>query len=188
MDSDFWYHKGVVLNQMGENEFALNCYEQALKLNQNHKASIFNLACAYEKLKKYGEALNWFHHAINVDNEWPDAHYGLALCSLKLGRNEEALKHIEEAVTWSIAEFKVKMRKRRIKARERRRAIEDAMAKGELISEKDQRKLKQDSDDDDEDYTSADELYIDPATKKNNGVSTHVMYVRALCNREVKDY
>jgi hypothetical protein len=33
-----------------------------------------------------------------------------------------------------------------------------------------------------------DELFIDEATKRNEGVSTHIMYVRALCHREVKDY
>lgn len=27
LDSDYWYHKGVVLNQKQENQFALHCYE-----------------------------------------------------------------------------------------------------------------------------------------------------------------
>jgi hypothetical protein len=39
-----------------------------------------------------------------------------------------------------------------------------------------------------EDDDSQDELFIDAATKKNDGVSTHIMYVRALCHREVKNY
>ena len=39
-----------------------------------------------------------------------------------------------------------------------------------------------------EDDDPTNELYIDEATKKNDGVSTHIMYVRALCHREVKDY
>lgn len=39
-----------------------------------------------------------------------------------------------------------------------------------------------------EDDDPQDELYIDPATKRNEGVSTHIMYVRALCHREVKNY
>jgi len=40
--------------------------------------------------------------------------------------------------------------------------------------------------DDEED--SQDELYIDASTKRNEGVSTHIMYVRALCHREIKQY
>lgn len=39
-----------------------------------------------------------------------------------------------------------------------------------------------------EDDDSQDEFYIDPATQKNGGVSTHIMYVRALCHREIKAY
>ena len=40
------------------------------------------------------------------------------------------------------------------------------------------------SDDEDEN----DELKIDASTEKNGGVSTHIMYVRALCHREIKQY
>ena len=82
LDSDYWYHKGVVLNQKGMNQYALNCYMQALKLNKDHRASIFNLACAYEKLDMFKESLDGFQHAISVDEKWPDAHYGLSLCCL----------------------------------------------------------------------------------------------------------
>ena len=39
-----------------------------------------------------------------------------------------------------------------------------------------------------EDDDQNDELYIDEATKKNDGVSTHIMYVHSLCQREVKNY
>jgi len=39
-----------------------------------------------------------------------------------------------------------------------------------------------------EDEDENDELYIDPATKINHGVSTHIMYVHALCYREIKKF
>ena len=62
MDSDFWYYKGVVLNQKGRKWYdsALACYKQALELNKDHVPSIFNLACNYEKLEQYPEAKEWF--------------------------------------------------------------------------------------------------------------------------------
>ena len=66
MDSDFWYHKGVVLNQKNQEKEALDCYKQALKINKNHLPSIFNLACNYEKLEKFDKAELWFNHAISV--------------------------------------------------------------------------------------------------------------------------
>ena len=55
--------------------------------------------------------------------------------------------------------------------------------KGEVKEESEQNKVLCPEDND-----SQDELYIDEATKKNDGVSTHIMYVRALCHREVKNY
>jgi len=66
LDSDFWFHKGVVLNQKDENESAVQCYLQALKINKNHLPSIFNLACNLEKLERYSDAKKWFEHAIDV--------------------------------------------------------------------------------------------------------------------------
>lgn len=118
MDENYWYHKGVVLNAKQKNEYALNCYKQALNLNPRHKASIFNLACAYEKLEQWDEARSWFLHAIEVDDKWPDAHYGLVLCSLKLKKFQEAVDHIEKAKQWSIVEYQQKLEQmRKIQAR-----------------------------------------------------------------------
>lgn len=141
LDADYWYHKGVVLNQKQENNYALNCYRQALKLNPNHKASIFNLACAFEKIGSYKEALEWFTHAINVDEKWPDAHYGLALCSLKLNLSSEAVGHIENAMKWNVNEYNIKVEKRRVRAlqreRERQEEAEKMGAASPLMKQKD---------------------------------------------------
>jgi len=38
----------------------------------------------------------------------------------------------------------------------------------------------------DEEEDGNEHLKIDPSTEKNGGVSTHIMYVRALCHREIK--
>lgn len=54
--------------------------------------------------------------AINVDSKWPDAHYGLALCALKLKLNAEAVEHIHNAMVWGIEEFQEKVAKRKIRA------------------------------------------------------------------------
>lgn len=83
-----------------------------MQLNPSHKASIFNLACAYEKLKKYEAAMDRFTQAINVEMSWPDAHYGLALCCLKLERYPEAVEHILNAERYNIEHYKDKVLRR----------------------------------------------------------------------------
>ena len=101
MDSDFWYHKGVVLNQKLNNKAALKCYKQALKLQQDHTPSIFNLACNYEKEGEYDEAKIWFLKAVGVKKDWPDAYYGLSLVCIRLGQTQEAVNYINLAVEYS---------------------------------------------------------------------------------------
>ena len=130
LDADYWYHKGVVLNQKGQNEYALNCYKQALELNSDHRASIFNLACAYERLNRFEKSLEGFQHAISVDEKWPDAHYGLALCCLQLKRYEDAVKHITNAMRWSIDDYNRKVRLRKEREDQRRQELDEALATG----------------------------------------------------------
>jgi tetratricopeptide (TPR) repeat protein len=98
MSSDFWFHKGVVLNSKDQNLSAVECYRQALKLDEKHLPSIFNLACNLEKLKCYDEAKQWFEHAINVKPIWTDALYGLTLTSIRLNLRADAVKYARRAV------------------------------------------------------------------------------------------
>ena len=88
----------MVLNQKNQNLSAVECYRQALKLDEKHLPSIFNLACNLEKLKFYDEAKHWFEHAINVKPIWADALYGLTLTSIRLNLHADAVKYAKRAV------------------------------------------------------------------------------------------
>lgn len=88
----------MVLNQKDENESAVQCYRQALKIDEKHLPSIFNLACNLEKLKRYEEAKHWFEHAIKVQPSWADALYGLTLVCIRLEKPVDAVKYIKQAV------------------------------------------------------------------------------------------
>lgn len=76
----------------------MECYRQALKIDEKHLPSIFNLACNLEKLKQYEEARHWFEHAIKVQPLWSDALYGLTLVCIRLNLPKDAIKFIEKAV------------------------------------------------------------------------------------------
>jgi tetratricopeptide (TPR) repeat protein len=98
MDSDFWYHKGVVLNGKDQNKSAVQCYLQALEIDPRHLPSIFNLACKYQQLKQLPDSKHWFSHAIDVNPNWPDALYGLCLVNIELGCPADAVKYIRKAI------------------------------------------------------------------------------------------
>ena len=102
MDPEFWYHKGVVLNQNDQAlQSALNCYKQALKLNPEHTPSIFNLACNYQKNNEPAKAKEQFEKAIKVKEDWPDAYYGLTLTCIELGLTGEAVESILNAIKYT---------------------------------------------------------------------------------------
>jgi hypothetical protein len=126
---------------------------------------------------------------------------------LKLERHADAVKHINHALTWCRKEYQQKVEKRRIRHIERERArleaLEKSGAAAALAGANTQARPRGDeesaanrgaaaedgssvvySEDEDEN----DELYIDAATRANDGVSTHIMYVHALCYRENKEY
>lgn len=112
---------------------------------------------------------------------------------------------------WSIEEYKEKVRKRKEREEARRKAHEEARAAGNAAPPMAQSTMTSTKRGDDanslagaggsklnlparssvlcpEDDDPTDELYIDEATKRNDGVSTHIMYVRALCHREVNNF
>ena len=70
---------------------------QALKLDDQHLPSIFNLACNLEQLKDYAQAKRWFEHAIKIKSDWIDALYGLTLACIRLEQPAEAVRHISKA-------------------------------------------------------------------------------------------
>ena len=82
-------------------------------------------------MKKYEDASKEFKHAISVDQKQPDAHYGLALCCLKLNKNEDAVRNIENAVLYSFEEYSDKIDRRKQRKYQRLRELEEAIAKGE---------------------------------------------------------
>ena len=43
-------------------------------------------------------AIKWFNIAANIDKNCKDAYYGQAICNIKLGKPEEALKSVDEAL------------------------------------------------------------------------------------------
>ena len=67
LEADYWCQKGVVLNTKGQTLPSLECYLQALKLDNNHLPAIFNLACNYEKLGNLEQSKKQFEHAVTVN-------------------------------------------------------------------------------------------------------------------------
>lgn len=97
-------YKGQMLQKNGENEEALEYLEKSL--NDEHTLIAFNAkADALYELGRYDEALHDFNQCIQYEREAGDDlelitnfNYKAAFCCIKLGDNQEAVKHLNKTI------------------------------------------------------------------------------------------
>ena len=65
-------------------EGAIDYYKQGLKITPTSEKLLYNIACSYEKIGKFANALRWFKHVLDSNPGSVDAHYGLSLASFKV--------------------------------------------------------------------------------------------------------
>jgi len=68
-DADFWFYKGIMTDKEGFRSAAIDCYKQALLLNQNHFPSMFNVATCYQRQKKFKSSCKWFIRLVQIKPE-----------------------------------------------------------------------------------------------------------------------
>ncbi len=97
-------YKGQMLQKNSENEEALEYLEKSL--NDEHTLTAFNAkADALYELGRYDEALHDFNQCIQYEREAGDDlelitnfNYKAAFCCIKLGDNQEAVKHLNKTI------------------------------------------------------------------------------------------
>jgi tetratricopeptide (TPR) repeat protein len=62
---EIYFHRGVALSHLGELGEALTWYKRAEKLSEKNPLLLFNMAVAYDKLKRYDEALRYYVALLN---------------------------------------------------------------------------------------------------------------------------
>jgi len=65
-----WNNKGTVLLDLGKIEEAIECFEQAIKIDPNYKIPWYNKGIVFFNLEKYQDALKYFEEAIKLDPEF----------------------------------------------------------------------------------------------------------------------
>ena len=79
---------------------AISCYNYALQIEDNDARVWNNLGNAYLEIEKYLDAIKSFHKAIELDDEYPEAHYSISLVYESMGNFEKAIEHLETALKW----------------------------------------------------------------------------------------
>lgn len=96
--ADFYLNLGLVLQQAGNADGAVDAYRAALKLNSKLPNACNNLANILSKLNKHDEAIDLYRQAIALQPNYAIGYKNLGAALKHLKRNEEA----EEALLTAI--------------------------------------------------------------------------------------
>ena len=77
---------------------AITCYNYALQIEDNDARVWNNLGNAYLEIEKNLDAIKSFKKAIELDDEYPEAHYSISLVYESMSQYKSAIQHLEEAL------------------------------------------------------------------------------------------
>lgn len=89
--------KGIVLIYLKRNQEALECFNEAIKLNENESATMANLGYAYYKLEKLDKAVEYCNKALSIDSLNEKYWDFKGMVSARLGKYSEAVKDFLKA-------------------------------------------------------------------------------------------
>lgn len=98
LDYRGYYHRGIVLADLGRCDEAIDNYKTALDINPNHLESRINLALELSKSGRPEEAIPHFLGTLDVNLNHPDALYNLAIALMHTERYDEALDYSDRLI------------------------------------------------------------------------------------------
>lgn len=90
--------EALVLERQGDYDAALTSYRLALRDKPDDHRVLMNMAIAYSRLTRLGEAERCYRRVLEVKPDHSGAHYGLAFLLLKRGERGAAEEHLEAFV------------------------------------------------------------------------------------------
>ena len=95
---DALHFLGVLKNQTGQAQLAVDFIGQSLKLYPNNVAAYSNMGLALHTLKRFEEAIASYNHALNLRPNNAEAYYNRGNALLALKRFEVAISSYESAL------------------------------------------------------------------------------------------
>ena len=89
---------GILYNQLGEHQKAMNCYEKAIQIQPNNSATYNNLGNTLKELGEYQKAMSSYEKAIQIKPNYADAYYNLGIILNELGEYQKAMNCYEKAI------------------------------------------------------------------------------------------
>ena len=89
---------GILYNQLGKHQKAINCFEKAIQINPNSANAYYSLGVIFTQLGESQKAINCFEKAIQINPNHIDAHNNLGTILNELGESQKAISCYEKAI------------------------------------------------------------------------------------------
>ena len=96
-DEVFYLWRGICKERLDFDEWALEDYNDALKLNPNCATALTNKAALYERQNKWEESLELYIQALKVKKDWSFIYFQMSKLHLRLSEYEAAISAIKKA-------------------------------------------------------------------------------------------
>ena len=89
---------GILYNQLGKHQKAINYFEKAIQINPNNLAAYYNLGIILNELGESQKAISCYEKAIQISPNNSAVYYNLGNTLKKLGESQKAINCYEKAI------------------------------------------------------------------------------------------
>jgi protein O-GlcNAc transferase len=89
---------GILYNQLGKPQKAINCFEKAIQINPNSANAYYSLGVIFTQLGESQKAISCYEKAIQINPNSANAYYSLGVIFAQLGESQKAISCYEKAI------------------------------------------------------------------------------------------
>ncbi|MEQ8187823.1 MAG: tetratricopeptide repeat protein [Candidatus Eremiobacterota bacterium] len=96
--SERLYSKALRLYSHGDYEKAIDCYDEALKIDRDFASAWHGMGDCFQMLKKYDEAIKCYDKSLAVDNKYTESMYDKGLCLMLIKKYDSAIACFDRVI------------------------------------------------------------------------------------------
>ena len=97
-EAEQWIEKGIELRQLENYVGALDCYNEALKIQPNNAGALSSKGVVFRRLGKFDESLECYNKALEIDSEDYKIWFNKGMVLSELGKFKEAISCYDKAL------------------------------------------------------------------------------------------